>query len=952
MKLRTIITATILFVCASAWARNNIKTITRVDESITLTEDVDYVITGAEPFGAMGSVNIENVEHAVVIIKNIRPSKVISSWLNKHIYINGVQAVDGTNCQVRMYNRGAIIFPYSKTIRPLVVFQEKGFQGDSYDNYSEGHSGGFMKTLTAKSFRNGFKSMKLKRGYMVTLAVGAGGWGYSRCFIADQEDLEIDLPHPLCGKVSSYRLFKWWNASKAGVHDTGKEANAALRTTSCFDWAQGESSLLPDVEWVPNHIYEDWPSASACGSVDGSCHMKTNNEPGNAKDDHPQDVETVLNNWQNLMRTGMRLCSESSHDGSMDHLRQFMEAIDARGWRCDILDLHCYWADFGNLNNVINNYGKGRPCWISEWVWGASWNNNGAFASGRQNDEATYNGTKPILDMLNSNPLVERYYYWNSEAWYTQIYRDNALTKLGQYYADMEVGLGYNPSYDYAPKIVFKAPSELVGSYTLKTKKLKLTWTDPNGDMLDSIVVERLKPGTTDKWLKVGNVSVKDKTSADDLSYTYNEVFTETGTQTFRVTEYYIGPDGSSKRNFSTNTVSLDILNVAGVLEWGNITLADTTATTVDFFPMLDVDGNTILDKEGTAMVPNIIMGVPSYTNTANAITNQLMNATASDFKFRFQPWRFGTKFPCKNSENVNLMILPTDTVMHLSDEMMLISGSIGTMKAETEQTVVFPEAFPEGTTPVVLTQHISSNLASPSIVVRIYDVTNTGFKCIMERQEGELSTPLQDLSVSYYACSQGEASIGCGKKISAILNTANPVGGSKSLTVLITDKDGEKMTIINPMILAQPQTHNYGKATALRLSTSYFDNIEVDGTTYSSLKQVIMRRHSDSSNTSCTDADNAAENGDNIGFIIISDDIKGNPEDAPVIVRRNGSETGIHTTKKGFALSTVGGIISSNQTGLKAYNAAGQFVPLGQRLPSGIYFVTDGKVSTKVVIR
>ena len=81
--------------------------------------------------------------------------------------------------------------------------------------------------------------------------------------------------------------------------------------------------------------------------------MKTNNEPGNSADDHPQTVEEVLANWENLMRTGLRLCSESSHDGSWSHLQNFIKAIDERGWRCDLLDLHCYWpaGSFGDFSN-------------------------------------------------------------------------------------------------------------------------------------------------------------------------------------------------------------------------------------------------------------------------------------------------------------------------------------------------------------------------------------------------------------------------------------------------------------------------------------------------------------------------------------------------------------------------------------------------------------------------
>ena len=361
----------IAMLALSANAANEKKSVGQVTDAVALTTDVDYIITDETPFATTGSVDIQNTEHAVLIFQKVKPSKVIKNWMGK-IYINGEQAADGVNCQVKMYNRGAIIMPYGKDFMPLTCYTESNFEGESYNNYTEGSYSGFMKSLTEKELNNNFKSFKLKRGYMVTFALGSSGWGYSRCFIADAEDLEMNLPTNMSGRVSSYRLFKWWDASKAGIHDTSAATNDALNTTSCFDWAQGNASLLPDVEWVPNHIYEDWPSASTCGSVTGSCHMKTNNEPGNSADDHPQDVETVLNNWQNLMRTGMRLCSESSHDGSMNHLKTFIEEIDKRGWRCDILDLHCYWqaGTFNNLTWYSDNYGNGRPIWISEWVWG------------------------------------------------------------------------------------------------------------------------------------------------------------------------------------------------------------------------------------------------------------------------------------------------------------------------------------------------------------------------------------------------------------------------------------------------------------------------------------------------------------------------------------------------------------------------------------------------------
>ena len=386
-----LIVAMVALAAAPLMAANSVTTVSQVTSAITVSDDVDYVITSETPFADGGSVNITNTEHAVVIIQNIKPSKVISSWLKNRVYINGTQASNGSNCQVRMYAQGAIIFPYASSIKPLTVYSEQNFQGTAVNSFGLENTGGYMNTLTDAKLNNKIRSFTLKRGYMVTFSTRASGRGYSRCFIADKEDLEFaTLPDVLDGKISSYRVFQWYNASKKGLASDGRqEANGALNTSWCYDWGQGNASLLPDVEWVPNHIYEDWPSTATCGGVTGSCHMKANNEPANSADDHPQSVADILANWENMMRTGMRLCTPSSWDGS-DYwngtgtiIKVFLDSIDARGWRCDIVDAHCYWPE-GNFSHLANYWWPNyhRPIWISEWIWGASWNGNGCWGSG------------------------------------------------------------------------------------------------------------------------------------------------------------------------------------------------------------------------------------------------------------------------------------------------------------------------------------------------------------------------------------------------------------------------------------------------------------------------------------------------------------------------------------------------------------------------------------------
>lgn len=916
-----------LLASATLTAANTTQTVAQVTGSVDLTTDVDYVVTSTTPFTTAGSVNIRNTEHAVLILKNIRPSTVISDWLG-HVYINGDAAQNGVNCQVKMYAQGAIVLPYGSGFLPLTCYTEENYAGESSNNYTEGHAGGYMKTLTPSLLNNRIRSFKLKRGYMVTFAVGTAGWGYSRCFIADKADLEVaSVPAPLNGKISSYRLFKWQNAQKKGLaSDTNLDRNRALGSSWCYDWAVGWD-MGPDVECVPHHIYEDWPSSSACGSATWSCHMKTNNEPGNSADDRPQSVATVLANWENLMRTGMRLCSESSHDGSMSHLKEFIDAIDARGWRCDLLDLHCYWpsSTFNSLTWYSDHYGNGRPIWISEWLWGASWNSNGIFGAvsdwdsySAANQQACYNGTKPILELLNSHPRVERYAYWNSERNCSKIY-NNGLSTLGKYYASMESGLGYNASNEFVPRIVYKNPSELTGTYTKKTGTYTLAWTDPNGDMLDSIVVEWKQPGSA-LWSKRANVQVKDKSSGSDLSYTWSDEVKDPGIYYYRVAEYY---DGGKRFNSSEVSVTVATANNVGALFYGQMKLASTDVVTTDI---------EMQDK-----APYAVMGMVSNKNASNGITNQVTGLARSSFKFRLYPWTLTEPVSLSGAESVDFLLLPPDTIFHLSDDMMLISQKAGMIKGDEVQ-VTFPQAFPEGVVPVVVAQQNTSITSYAPVTVKVYDVTNTGFKARLVRQEA-VTTAFNAQNVNYFACSPGQVAIGGGKLLTVGRDTETPVGGSARQTVYFKNAGGEQLYLQNPIIIAAPQTHNYAKASVFRIHSL--------GTEGTGVVSASVRRQVDGTST-VTETNLARTNGDYIGWMILSDDPDGTGDEQPLI-----TPTGIEGVRnQAFSVSVSDRVLWASGPNLRAYNLQGQSVSLGQPLPQGLYIVTNGRQTQKVQVK
>ena len=577
-------------------AVNTKTTVSQVTTAVTLSDDVDYVITGDAPFAGDGLINITNTEHAVLILQNIKPSKA-SSWL-KYVQINGVKAANNSNCQIKLYNRGCIILPYAggDNFKPLTVYSEKNFEGESCNDFGLEHSDGYMNTLTDAKLNNRIRSFKLKRGYMVTFSLKAGGRGYSRCFIAADKDLEMaSLPALMDNSISSYRVFKWYDAGKKQLaNDLNTTTMAALDVQSSYTWSEGHN-MAPDYECVPNHIYEDYPSSRAIGKATWSPHSKNNNEPRNTSDDHPQDLNTILNNWENMMRTGMRLCSPASWDGSdywnaTGFLAEFLDSIDARGWRCDIIDLHCYWAEgsFGNMHYWSDKYK--RPIWISEWCWGASWNHNGAFADGVTQSQVK-GALERICTNLNNWDYVERYYYWNGEAPISRLY-DGGLTPAGEYYAAMKAPMAYNGKYDFVPKTPKQyAPSNFSVEYDNKKGLAVLKWDDKNGEMNSSMSIMR-KAGSGKAWEVLCNVAIQE----DAASYTFTDSAAMIGYQYQIVVKDANNQDRKSTTLMATSDElqTGDAIEIDGQTRYlgGNIMV--NGSFDMGFYGWLDGKGNTL----------------------------------------------------------------------------------------------------------------------------------------------------------------------------------------------------------------------------------------------------------------------------------------------------------------------------------------------------------------------
>ena len=903
-------------------AANKVTTVEQVTGTVTLTEDVDYHITSTEPFATTGSIDIINTDHAVIIIDNLRPSKV-QNYLS-FIKINGEAARINTNCQLRIYNNGAIIYPYPNTIKMLTTYTENNYEGESCDNYRIGNSGGFMITMSTAQLNNRIRSFKLKRGYMVTFAIGSQGKGYSRCFIADDADLEIPvLPNILAARISSYRIFKWNNTSKKGLaNDTRAASVSSLNVQSCYSFGLGEDRGL-DCECVPHHIYEDWPSATACGGVNYSPHLKTNNEPGNSADDHPQSVNEILANWENLMRTGMRLCSPSSHDGSLNHLRAFMDSIDARGWRCDILDMHCYWPEgsFGNLQGWYNSYK--RPIWISEWVWGASWNSNGAFANGvteAQNAEAI----KRICTNLNSWDYIERYYYWNSERDPSKILKDNgSLTAAGRYYRDMNTGLGYKASYEYVPKAPkVKNPRAFTATYNPVNNNCTLRWTDENGELLDSIFIE-VKTGSGE-WERLANIDIS------DTKYTYNYSYKNAvpGNYAYRIHTIDFNKANhysAETYNIITNTESLN----DGNIQVGTVT-TQTSNESYNFFA-------APFDE-----VPAVVFGSVSNYNSKAGLVERINTNYTKDDKYNavtssIIPLTYGseTSFYRGTEYSSFLATKPgTGKIGSLSYEAAI------TEPIQVGDTLEYTFEKPFSDAPVVMVTPIYTTNTYP-LLWRVFDVTTTGFRVVLQRQAGVASNVAKiSAKLALFAIETGKQQLEDGTTL---------IAGNGDFTftsTLITQKDIEYGDSLNePKVLVQLQSLNRKVAGNLRTQ------INAPGAT-----KTAVRLHLDASDNAnnAVSARNPVE--ERLGWIVVGkpfniDDAICQPKS---VLHQLVAYPSVVTTTFGVRDddATKASVYSSNGQLLKTMELTqGQATIDISSLPAGIYLVrTNAQHSTKII--
>lgn len=493
---RTFILLFLVFLSATgALADKPVTTVDRLtNKQLELNEPVDYHITASENPLDASSINI-NHEEAWVFFDNIRPQTVINLHLSK-LKINGANLTNNENARVTMYRHGTVIIPHrASTYTPLTVYKGEHFEGESAS-----YGLGYIKNLGTMD--NNIRSFVLKRGYMATMANNNDGTGYSRSFVAQDDDVVFSVaPDPLYGRISFIRVEQWKYVSKKGwcTTDGNPDWQAGLVDATWFYSWSADRKSTNNLEYIPikQHLY--WPGWDQIYNLKGNTAVLGYNEPEHPEqhDQQTYSPELVRNNMNDYLKTGVRIGSPSPTDRSW--IANYINLCDAAAIRVDFVAMHAYWGGLTPQNWYSNLKAwydaTKRPLWITEWNNGANWTNE-SWPSGKEAQQAKQLADlKGILYVLDTCSFVERYsiYDWVEDKRAMQI--GGKLTPAGEYYKQNKPDLAYNPAMQVIPKV----PAIVTPTYSKTldpvTGDITFTLTDKNGELTDRITLQSMVPG-------------------------------------------------------------------------------------------------------------------------------------------------------------------------------------------------------------------------------------------------------------------------------------------------------------------------------------------------------------------------------------------------------------------------------------------------------------------------
>ncbi|MDD3078814.1 MAG: glycosyl hydrolase [Paludibacter sp.] len=759
-----------------------------VDQNVTVPAATDLHITGTDDVLLRSYITLA-AEDSWLFFDNIKPLVVVNNY-SKNILIAGDTLKPGENGQVRVYAHGTVVIPQSDDFQPLEVFTNRGLRGDSH-KYSLFE---FYKDLG--EFDNAIRSFRLKRGYMATFANNSDGTGYSRVFIADKEDLEVQyLPDVLDQTISFIRVFKWdWNTKKGwcggdpGLVDT-------LNCTWYYSWSADKNSTY-NYQYVPIKQSTGWPGFDEIYNKTNVSHLLGYNEPDRS-DQSDVTVEEAIAQWPELMKSGLRLGSPvpSNPGNGNGWLYDFLDKCDSLNYRVDYVVVHAYWGGlspeswYSKLKGEYNKCGK-RPIWITEWNNGANWTNEYWPDDVEGQEAKQLSDLKKILNVLDTCSFIERYsiYDWVNEV---RINSNNdtktvvramiwngEVTPAGEYYRDNKSAIAFNPDTEVIPTWNFLTPTL---DYTLDNDTVKLEWTDPNEGLVSKYIVE--KKNNADQFDTIAELSTDQKT--------YTEVIDKSISGNF---DYKITLSlKSGSENVESNAVKYGITSGNSDFQYGQTALNTTDWSYFKF-------------KTDYSSVPVVVFGAPSYT-VSSPLSSRVKGIDNTSFQFHLDTWQYLDQSTFADDIDISYLIMPQGDY-----DLNGIKAEAGAVKSvgRTWRQVTFEKPF--DVTPAVFVSQITSRNGYAT-AVRLRNVTSAGFEIALQKESAltNESATITLENVNYIALTPGSGTIN-GKKIAVGL-TGESVVGTIYSPAKITFGD----TFENPALFANMQTTSDDVVSTLR---------------------------------------------------------------------------------------------------------------------------------------
>lgn len=405
-------------------------------------------VTNSAPLSGC-TINLDSSD-SWLFLPGVAPTVAVSSYLNQ-IVISGAVAVADSNCRVVQYGQsGAVIIPQAPSFQPLTVFTGAEFTGTatSYGQWTRYAGAAYVNV----------RSFKLKRGYQVVLAQSANGANFSKCYVAQDGDLEVGvLPATLDKQVQFICVTPWRWIAKKGI--AGSPPYSRLNVNWWYNWNLDQTSSH-DLEYVAIRQQPFWPSLNQNWQSLGINTVLGYNEPDNSGQDAYKNltptgsVTNAVARQPDQLATGLRVGSPATTDGGRSSwLYPFVSQADSAGYRVDFIAIHYYWAwnpadasgaatqMYNFLLDIWNN--THRPIWITEWNNGANWTDNSPYASPTYAQQQAC--IAAMTQMLENTPFVERYSLYNwVEDTRSLVTSSNTVTPAGTTYSNLISHIGYS----------------------------------------------------------------------------------------------------------------------------------------------------------------------------------------------------------------------------------------------------------------------------------------------------------------------------------------------------------------------------------------------------------------------------------------------------------------------------------------------------------------------------